>query len=91
MSFALDVNNVPREHLFPHIAQELMFPDEADASPRHPKAPMLAPTPPIADRVISSPKEQKCISTFTESRDSYMCSLADGGCWKVSIPISNRE
>ena len=36
-------------------------------------------------------KEQKCNATFTASRDSYMCSLADGGCWKVSTPISNVE
>ena len=36
-------------------------------------------------------KEQKCNATFTSSRDSYMCSLADGGCWKVSIPNSNSE
>ena len=36
-------------------------------------------------------KEQKCISTFTESRDSYTCSLADGGCWKVSVPVPSRE
>ena len=36
-------------------------------------------------------KEQKCNATFTASRDTYMCSLADGGCWKVSTPISNVE
>ena len=36
-------------------------------------------------------KEQKCNATFTDSRDTYMCSLADGGCWKVSTPIPNAE
>ena len=36
-------------------------------------------------------KEQKCNATFTASRDTYMCSLADGGCWKVSTPIPNAE
>ena len=32
-------------------------------------------------------KEQKCNATFVESRDTYMCSLADGGCWTRSSPI----
>ena len=30
-------------------------------------------------------------TTFADSRDTYMCSLADGGCWKVSTPIPNAE
>ena len=52
---------------------------------------MLAHVPGKCNFADNFTKEQKCNATFTASRDTYMCSLADGGCWKVSNPIPNAE
>ena len=91
MSYTLDVNNVPRELIFPHIPQELLITDRDSAPPPHPDAPRLAPTPPVADRVISAPTRPTppAASAHTSPSDDWSHVSAPSVAASAAAPASS--